>query len=242
MEEIPLSPISDGEKAKASELVEQLHDVQRSYLENALKLLDKSFKSNENGAAFYEKLVLFDVGTIALSLTLLGQIVAHTAGGHVPRHPFLWFLCPAWFLLLVSIQCCAQQIAAFHNSNTVLIQQMSNWLSDNRVQQMRALLPRMSAMVGKLHLSDEQAKQLHFAASPDRQPENQAKNLSAVFSNMSEALDKATKEETGEVAKLLQKASQQSKRIRITARIGIIATTLALLSICIFAIESILSI
>ena len=59
-------------------------------------LLDKAFRVNENGASFYEKLILFDVGTIALSLTLLGQIVAHTSGGHVPKHPFIWFLCPAW--------------------------------------------------------------------------------------------------------------------------------------------------
>jgi hypothetical protein len=238
--EKPLSPMTDAEKA--AELIDELHDVQQAYLENSLKLLDKTFKVNENGASFYEKLALFDIGTIAFSLTLLGQIVAHSVGGHVPRHPFLWFLCPAWLLLLISIQCCAQQIIGFHNANSVLTQQMANVFSDNRVQQMRALFPRLSAVIGKLALNEEQAQQFHFAVSPDANAQNRAKTLSEVFSNMNEALAKATNEETGKVIELLNKANEQSKKVRIAARIGILATTLALLLICIFAIQSILGI
>jgi hypothetical protein len=153
--------------------------MRRAYLENALKILDKMFKAHENGAAFYEKLILFDVGTIALSLTLLGQIVAHTLGGHVPRHPFLWFLCPAWFLLLVSIQCCTQRIVGFHNVNLVLTQQMSILFADNHAQHLRVLLPRLSAAIGEIPLTDEQAQQLHFSASPGNS-ETKAQTLSAL--------------------------------------------------------------
>src|ERR1019366_9835916 len=120
--------------ARLHALSDQITDLRRLNLENTSKLLDKIFKANENGASFYEKLILFDVGTIALSLTLLEQIVAHTPGGHVPRHPFLWFLCPAWFLLLVSIQCCTQRIVGFHNANILLVQQMSTLVSENQMR------------------------------------------------------------------------------------------------------------
>lgn len=202
----------DAEKARA--LAEESMERQRLYLENASKLLDKILKVHENGASFYEKLILFDVGTIALSLTLLGQIVAHTPGGHVPRHPFIWFLCPAWFLLLVSIQSCA----------------------------LRSLLTRLSAVIGGTALSEGQAQQLRFANSPQGgNPQHKAQTVSEVLSNMNEVLVRATKDQTSEINALLQTEAQSNKRARIAARIGMFATILALLLICIFAIKSILA-
>jgi len=228
--------MADVEKAR--ELIQESLDVRGSYLENVSKVLDKTVRVHENGASFYEKLILFDVGTIALSLTLLGQLVAHTPGGHVPRHPFLWFLCPAWVLLLVSIQCCAQLILGFHNVNTALVAQMSKLVSDNQANYLRVLITRLSAMIGEVALSKEQAQQLRFSTSPQANPEQKAQTLSEVFANMNEALVKALQDSSG-VNQLLLKLEKDSKKTA-AGRISIGAVTLALVLICIFAIESIL--
>jgi hypothetical protein len=192
-------------------------------LENTSKLLDKIFKANENGASFYEKLILFDVGTIALSLTLLEQIVAHSPGAHVPRHPFLWFLCPAWFLLLVSIQCCAQRIVSFHNANTLLIQQISAVSAENYIRDVSVLVGRIPAVVGGIPLT-----------------QSEPKTVGEVLKKSGEALVNAANENTGKANEILQQAAHRDKRTGIAARIGVIATTTALLLICIFAIRSIL--
>ena len=240
----PVSKVTIGSASaqKAQDLIDESMSVGRSYLENASKVLDRVLKAHENGASFYEKLILFDVGTIALSLTLLGQIIAHAPGGHVPRHPFLWFLCPAWFLLLVSIQCCTQRIVGFHNVNILLVRQMSTLFSDSHALYLRVLTTRLSVVIGGMAVSNELAQQLHFSASPDGNPENKAQTLSTVFSNMNEALQKASKKESGKVNELLQAAVQSDKKTSIAARIGIFATTVALVLICIFTIQSILRI
>ena len=214
--------IDPADREKAEHLVDEVMDAQRSHLESASKILDKVLKLHENGASFYEKLILFDVGTIALSLTLLGQIAAHAPGGHVPGHPFHWFLCPAWFLLLVSIQGCAQRIAGFHNTNTLLARQMSNLFSDNHAAHLKVLLTRLNAVVGRMPLDQEKTQ-----------------TLSTLFSNASEVLGKATKEESDKVNELFQKAVNTDRLTAVAARISIIATTVALVLICIFTIESI---
>jgi len=209
-----------------------------AYLENASKVLDKTVRVHENGASFYEKLILFDVGTIALSLTLLGQLVAHTPGGHVPRHPFLWFLCPAWVLLLISVQCCAQLILRFHNVNITLVAQMSKFVLDNHVNYLRVLTTRLSAMIREIALSKEQVQQLHFSTSAQANPERKAQTLSEVFANMNAALVKAV-QDSGGVNQLLQKMEKDSKKTA-AGRVSVGAVTVALVLICIFAIESIL--
>ena len=208
---------------KMHDLSDQITGLRRSNLENASKLLDTVFKANENGASFYEKLILFDVGTIVLSLTLLGQIIAHTPGAHVPRHPFLWFLCPAWFLLLISINCCTRRMVSFHHANIVLIKQISALAGENYIQDVTVLVSRIPAVVGEIAVA-----------------QGESQTLREVLTKSGGALLNAAKENTGKANELIQKAVESDKKTGIAARIGIIATTMALLLICIFAIESIL--
>lgn len=139
-------------------LTKDLIEIQRLNSENTSRVFDRAMKAHENGALFYEKLILFDVGTIALSLTLLGQIVARSPGGQLPRHAFVWFLCPAWFLLLLSIQCCAVRIAAYHNANNLLLKKMSDVFSQNHIQELNIFLGRLSGLMKTL--SKEQTDQL----------------------------------------------------------------------------------
>lgn len=145
---------------RVDDITKDLIDMQRLNSENTSKVFDRAMKAHENGALFYEKLILFDVGTIALSLTLLGQIAAHTPGGHLPRHAFLWFLCPAWLLLLFSIQCCAQRITTYRNANMVLLKQMSDVFSRNHLRELNIMLGRLSGLIKGITLSTDQTQQL----------------------------------------------------------------------------------
>lgn len=63
------------------ELFREFRDARRLYLESVLSMTDRAIKSNESGAHYYERLVVLDGGTIALSLTLLGALISHLPGG-----------------------------------------------------------------------------------------------------------------------------------------------------------------
>lgn len=83
--------------------------------ENTPKYLEILFRLNEQTTSSAEKIILLDVGTITLSLTFIGSLISRS--GHVPRAPFLWLVCPAWFLLLVSIFSAWTCVAVTHSVN-----------------------------------------------------------------------------------------------------------------------------
>lgn len=230
--------ITSEAKIQSQSLIDEIHALGRWYLEISATLLENVIRVHENGGAFYEKLILFDVGTIALTLTFLGQLIAHLPGGHVPRHSFIWFLCPAWILLLVSIQCCVQRIVGMHNLNIILVHQVVTSLANEQIQRIRVLSTRLTSLVGKLVISKEEAQQIHLASHTDDNPQP----LGTVLSNINDALVQAADAENARVNDLLKKANESEGKTRTSARIAIIATTVALLLICIFAITSILQV
>lgn len=237
-DEQPAAKTSEAVAAqRVDDLTKDLIGMQRLKSENTAKVFDRAMKAHENGALFYEKLILFDVGTIALSLTLLGQIAAHTPGGHVPRHAFLWFLCPAWLLLLLSIQCCAQRITNYHNANVVLLKQMSDVFSQNHLQELNIFLGRLSGLIKGITLPSEQIQQLQTSLQARWQSDQ---GFAGAFTKMQDALAEVSKAQTDDVSKLLQKNAELDRKTGVAARLAIIATTVALVLICIFAIQSIL--
>jgi hypothetical protein len=126
-------------------------------------------------------------------------------------------------LLLVSIQCCAQRIVSFHKANTLLIQQISAVSAENYIRDVSVLVGRIPAVVGGIPLT-----------------QSEPKTVGEVLKKSGEALVNAANENTGKANEILQQAAHRDKRTGIAARIGVIATTTALLLICIFAIRSIL--
>ena len=68
--------------------------------------------------------------------------------------------------------------------------------------------------------------------------QGKTQDLSALFSDMSAALGTASKEESGRVGELFQKAVQSGQKTEAYARIAALAVALVL--ICVFAIGSIL--
>jgi hypothetical protein len=228
-------PTNSVDTQKLREATDQLLEVQREYTSSIFQLFEKMFKAHENGAAFYEKLIVFNVGTIALSLTLLGQLVAHFPGGHAPRSPFLHFLCPAWILLLLSIYCCARRITGFHNTNILLMRQMSALIEENRVRHVDVILQRVTGFLKNVKLSLEQTQQLYGATQQTQE------TLSAVFLKLRETMNKEWKGQADKLNAVIKEALQ-SKVTSRAARIATLATTFALLLICIFAIQTILKI
>lgn len=205
------TPSSPEDVQKMRALTDEFLDRNHRYLKDADAVLDKLLKVHESGASFYEKLILFDVGTIALSLTLLGQIVVHATAGHIPRHPFEWYLCPAWVLLLLSIYCCAHRITGVHNVNVRLTLQMSSLLSQHHSHEVTTLLNRISSLTG------------------------------AIFSNINKALVDAVEQEARKVNELIKESADTDKKTAVAARLAMLCTTAALLLICIFTIKSLLA-
>ena len=63
----------------------------------------KLWTLTKNLSAFYERLLLVDVGTIGLSVTALTSFLPRASGAYFPRGTFLWIVAPAWILVLLSI-------------------------------------------------------------------------------------------------------------------------------------------
>jgi hypothetical protein len=185
---------SAGEKNEMNGLMDETHELTRWHLEHSSQVLSNLISVHENGVAFYEKVILFDVGTIALSLTFLGQLVAHLPGGHVPRHAFTWLLCPAWFLLLISIQCSVQRIVGLHNLNLLLVHQLSTSIAEEAGQRMRIITTRFNDAIGNFQFSKYQVKDISYSAPMDPQSETQPASI--IFANMNDALAKAIKEDS----------------------------------------------
>jgi hypothetical protein len=187
--------------------------------------LERAFRLHENGASFYEKLILLDGGTIALSLTFLGVLIAHTPDGHLPKQPFLWLVCPAWVLLLISICCCWYRIVSFHNLNGTLLQQMCALSSGFYLQYLGIVADRVSvAMHGELRLGQETV------------------DLSQFFSQISAAFRKMASDENSKYDALVLKAIEYGQKPSHPARIAMLSTTLAFVLLCTFAVKTLLSI
>jgi hypothetical protein len=201
----------------------QFMDLRLSHLSNASSILERSFKVNDSAAAFYEKVILFDGATIGLSLSFLASFVAHTSSSHVPRHPFLWFLCPAWVLLLVSIYCCSMRVAGYHNINNSLLRHFSALSSQYYYQHFGIITNRLSTQL-KAGLNVK------------------GKDLREVFSDVAASWMTTAELEGKQISDLLAETETADKKSGYLARAGVMATTIALVLFCIFAVKTILSV
>jgi len=77
-------------------------DFQRFKLQTTLDFMDKLSKQIDNGTALYEKLILLDGATIALSITLLASLSSRLAAGHSVERLHLWMVDVSWSLLILS--------------------------------------------------------------------------------------------------------------------------------------------
>ena len=108
------------------------------------------------------------------------------------------------------------------------------------MRHLSVIVARLSTVIGEITLSNEHGQQPQFSTFLQGNSEHKPQTLAAVFSNMNEGLGKELQKGSGKANELVQRALLSDKKTAIAARIGIFATTIALVLICIFAIESIL--
>jgi hypothetical protein len=126
-------------------------EVFRAFSESCYKFLDahsvqvdKAFDLNKQVASFYERIMLLDVGTLALSITALTTLVARFPTAHLPRTTFLWIIVPAWSLLLFSTFGCRAVIAHTVDANKVLYDQWQKNTFQYNFVRIATLITRIS--------------------------------------------------------------------------------------------------
>jgi len=205
------------------DLYREMREARRSRLEWASSILERSMRLNENGASFYEKWMLLDAGTIALSVTFLGGLLSHTPGGHLPTQPILCLVCPAWALLLTSIYCCWMSIASFHKFNKLLLEGFCAVLSDYELQYLGILMERASgALQGEIKLETEQI------------------DFSKLLVGMGAWFKSKASDEACRYGALIQTATESDQKTTPYKRIAFWSMILAFILLCIFAVKALL--
>jgi hypothetical protein len=201
-----------------ADFVRGVAEMRRARLENFRAVVEQCIKVNENGASYYEKLLLLDGGTIALSLTLLGALATRTPGAHVPRIAFFCCVCPAWVLLLASIFCCRSLMASFHNINRNLVEQVSLMHSSDLAVELSQLSAKLSKnLQGEIRV------------------ETETHDISWFFGGLSSLLNKEAEEGRNKINELTQRAAKVE--IRKAAKVATGSTSFALMLLCIFAVK-----
>jgi hypothetical protein len=179
--------------------------------------VERSVHYHEQAAAFYEKLLLLDGGTIALSLTFLGALHTAAAQSHIPRQAFLWLVCPAWVLLLTSMQACRYLMAAFQNANRHLLESASS-LSSNLDLDALAATARIFTKAAQAQLVTE----------------TETLDLAEFFTKYAAVLTKLARDASDKYLELL--GSAQKIGTRAAGTIASLSTSAALILLCVFAI------
>lgn len=201
----------------------EFREARFSYAASTSNILDNMMRANENAAAFYEKVILFNGATIVLSLTLLGSLSTHVPNGHLPRSALVHFLFPAWVFFLLSIYCFARRLATHHNLNMSLVQQAAALTSSPHYEILADVLKKASLISSELR-------------SLSGQP------IGELFSETARALQQLSADEYLSIPKLVKKGTEESKLTGYLVMVGWLATILGLLLLCIFAIKTILTV
>lgn len=219
---------SDTEEAKLTftnlaavkDLFKAFDRHQRFRLQTASDFFQNCFEVARDGTALYEKLVLLNGTTIALSITFLGYLSSRLATIHITEKPHLWMVAVAWSLLIVSIFCCYHVIVARHSAMLGLLGRVSNAHTEYIYQRLGVLLNSLGKLVqGSVAVGSEKVE----------------------FSKLTETLNTLLKNESDEKVK---KTTEQilkwseSHEEKAFARIAIQSTILAVGFLCLFTILS----
>lgn len=219
---------------KGRDLIGQSEDLSRkllaeyrSYLDGISDDTEKAFKLNEQSASFFQKLAMLDGAIIALSLSLIGSLLSYTTEHRLPRRPFLWLVCPAWGMLLISMCACGLIILQYYGTN-------------------RAMRRLHSAAIAEYHL-----------LSMWWHGERLASCLTPVTSILGVPGGAALTTNMAELQKMREKASDDSQAAlkatttaldesrtgqKVFMRIALLCMMLGILLLCIFAVKTLLTV
>lgn len=99
----------------AREVFRDFDEFRRYRVQTGFETFEKFGKYLQQRSALFEKLVLVNGATIALSITFLASLSSHLANSPV-KHPPLWMVGASWVLLLLSTYCCYRYIVAMQGA------------------------------------------------------------------------------------------------------------------------------
>jgi hypothetical protein len=150
------TPLTVGDRAVVLSLFKDFHESYRYYLRDFASLVDKNLEVNKQIAAFYERIMLLDVGTIALSVTALISLVPRFSSGQFPKQTFLWYIVPAWSLLFVSTVACRVVIQNTVKANLLSYDEWSDAVIKYNAGVIAVQLTKMTqAMTGTVTLNSK---------------------------------------------------------------------------------------
>lgn len=109
---VNFTDLSSEARAKIQQVGKDLNDHNQFVIKSSLDLFKHTYDAVSAGTAIYEKMIVLNGATIALSITLLGSLSARLAAARIPIKPHIWMVSVAWSLLIVSIFCCYRVIIA----------------------------------------------------------------------------------------------------------------------------------
>ncbi|HEV2379970.1 MAG TPA: hypothetical protein VG206_09275 [Terriglobia bacterium] len=188
----------------------------RHLAETAASAIDGAVKYNERASLLYEKLVVLDGATIALSITFLGGLLSLSGGGHIVRHPSLWFVSAAWAFLLSSMYFCWHVIQRFLQVN-------------------RAVLQQGEATIGQANL-------LLLKALADMPPRVTQHQQIEMICSLSGDLAQMIRDVGVIQKKAVEDAAKASSKSKAFQSIAFLCTSTGLFLLCVFALKTIVDI
>jgi hypothetical protein len=140
-----------GDPAVLAELFAKWAEWSREHLSYSDLMSKNAFEFNKQIAAFHERLLLISLGTIGLSVTALTAYIPKIPPPVFPRHVFVWFIAPAWILLLISALSSVAVIANILVGNQILFlaqrKLVSTTISNQAVVQLRKFATALTGTV-----------------------------------------------------------------------------------------------
>jgi hypothetical protein len=157
----------------------QYHESYQRYLTCLASQVDRNVDTNKQIAAFYERLLLLDLGTIAISVTALASLIAHlTEGRHLPKGTFISLIIPAWFLLLASAFLCRHIMSLTIQANSGLQHQWAHAVSLYNFGEMSKQLTSLSTVLdGTMRIGEEEHEISKFFKSQAQSINNSAAKI-----------------------------------------------------------------
>jgi hypothetical protein len=140
---------------RAETLFARFHEWYRFYITQAALQTDKAIEINKQIASSYERLLLIDVGAIALSISAFMSL-AGKFPSHASRYPFVWLVGLAWVSLFASAILLSAAIIHTIAANAILLQTWNSLLQTYHSQVLSTSLIHLSkALTGKVRVGDE---------------------------------------------------------------------------------------
>jgi hypothetical protein len=144
------------DEAKFSQLFDNLRLSMQRYVDSHTTAVDKASDLNKQYAAFHERLLLIDLGTIGLSVTALTSVASKVAIAGVRKYLVIVPVGVAWCLLLLSAFLCRAIMNDYLAANRKLLEEWGLTVSQSNGEQVSMDFQRLSlGLKGTIQMEDK---------------------------------------------------------------------------------------